>query len=131
MSPSEQTRVRARMAGREDTGTAPGSGVSGRVAAIVAAATAAWIVVTTLIVIRAGYSPLPFWDEWDRWRTYLTYHYTPAWFFLQHNEHRLTVPDVLFAADHLLFDARGWFLLACTFCLQGVAAAMLWRLSRR
>ena len=100
-------------------------------AAVAAVTIAIWIVSTTVLVIRAGYSPLPFWDEWDRWRRYLSHHYGPAGFFLQHNEHRLAVPGVLFAIDHLLFAGRDLFLLACTFCLQGLLGVMLWRLSWR
>ncbi len=95
---------------------------------LVAAGLALWIVITTLVVIRSGYVPLPNWDEWDLWRNYLTEHYSLRWFFEQHNEHRLVVPSLLFALDHLLFHAREWFLLACTFCLQGLSAVMLWRL---
>lgn len=101
--------------------------------ALVAAASglALWIVASTMAVIRAGYNPLPAWDEWDRWSTYLTDHYSLFWFFRQHTEHRLAVPKVLFAIDHLVFSARNWFLLVCTFCLQALTAVMLWRLSAR
>lgn len=102
-------------------------------AALAAAATilAAWTVATTLAVVRAGYCPLPAWDEWDRWRTYLADHYSLRWFFLQHMEHRIAAPRVLFAIDHLLFGARGRFLLACTLGLYVLLAGILYRLSLR
>lgn len=114
------------MAGREETGNnrvaGPGAPApDGRaslfslemLAAIVAVAGAGWIVATTLAVIRVGYSPLPFWDEWDRWQSYLIHRYTPAWFFLQHNEHRLAAPE-LPAGHEITIDViaedkgRGW-----------------------
>ena len=101
------------------------------VLAATAAVLALWIVGTTIAVIRAGHNALPFWDEWARWITWLRDHYSLHWFFAQHNEHRLAVPKLLFMIDHLLFRARNWFLLACSFSLQGVGGVMLWRCLRR
>ena len=98
---------------------------------LIAAGVALWIVATTLVVIRAGYVPLPAWDEWDLWSRYLVEHYSLRWFFEQHNEHRLVVPSLLFAIDRQLFHAREWFLLVCSFALQAVSAVMLWRLFAR
>lgn len=95
---------------------------------LVAAGLTLWIVATTLAVIRSGYVPLPAWDEWDLWSSYLTQHYSLRGFLQQHNEHRLLVPGLLFALDHLAFHAREWFLLLCSFCLQSLSAFIVWRL---
>jgi len=38
---------------------------------------------------------------------------------------------MLFAIDHLVFDARGWFLMVCAFCFQALTGIMLWQLAGR
>src|SRR5262249_39400811 len=66
-----------------------------RAAQIFTAAVALWVVASTLVIVRAGYSALPFWDEWDRWQRYLLYGYSSPFFFEQHNEHRIAAPALL------------------------------------
>ncbi len=98
---------------------------------LVSVGIAIWIVATTVLLIRAGHQSLPFWDEWDRWITWLRDGYSLKWFFEQHNQHRIALPKVLFALDHLWFHATNWFLLWCTFALQGVTGLLLWRFLMR
>ena len=96
---------------------------------ILGAALALWILGTTVEIARSGYAAIPTVDDWDRWITYLKDHYSPWWFFQQHFDHRLAAPKLLFAIDHLVFHARGWFPLVCSFCFQALTGIMLWRLA--
>ena len=98
---------------------------------MVTVALALWILATTIIVSRAGWVAIPTADDWDRWRTLVTDHYSLTWFFLQHVDHRLVGPKILFAIDHLVFHGRGWFLLLCAFCFQALTGFMLWWLAGR
>ena len=96
-----------------------------------AVALAVWILLGTIKITLAGWVPAPMADDWDRWDTYVTDHYTSSWFFREHVDHRLVVPKVLFAIDHLEFHARGWFVILCSFCFQAATGSMLWWLSGR
>ena len=87
------------------------------------------MLVSTLLVVRAGWVAIPVLDDWDRWIT-IAGHYSPSWFFLEHVDHRLVVPKILFAIDHLAFHGRGWFLLLCALCIQALTGLILWRLAR-
>src|SRR5579864_5923036 len=97
--------------------------------AALAVVVAIWILLSSIQIARTGWIALPITDDWDRWITYVHDHYTPGWFWQQHVDHRLAVPRVLFAVDHLFFRARGWFLLVCAFCFQALTGIMLWWLS--
>ncbi|MFZ0933865.1 MAG: hypothetical protein WB579_06250 [Bryobacteraceae bacterium] len=92
---------------------------------------AVWTLLTTIAATVAGYSALPYEDEWDTWLSYLRQGYSLPWFFALHNDHRIAAPRVLFAIDHLAFDGRRWFLLVSSFALQALLALLLWRLARR
>ena len=96
---------------------------------VLAVALALWILLSTINIVRFGWVAIPVGDDWDRWITYVTDHYSPSWFFREHVDHRLVVAKVLFAVDHLVFHARGWFLLVCAFGLQALTGFLLWRLS--
>ena len=96
---------------------------------MVSAGLAVWILITTIYVSCIGWVAIPVADDWDRWRTLVIEHYTPHWFFLEHVDHRLVVPKLLFTIDDLAFHARGWFLLLCAFCCQAVTGFLLWRLA--
>ena len=91
---------------------------------------AAWILLTTANMARLAWVPVPLIDDWDRWITYLT-DSRLEWFWHEHVDHRLVLPKVLFEVDHFLFAGRGWFLLVCSFCLQGITGFMLWRFAAR
>ena len=94
-----------------------------------AVALALWIVGTTIYIAHAGWVLIPTVDDWDRWMAYIQDHYTLKWFYEQHYDHRLVAPKLLFMIDHLLFHARGWFLLLCSFFFQTLTGLMLWRLA--
>jgi hypothetical protein len=98
-----------------------------RACAAAAVALALWVLGSTILLIRTGYSPLPNWDAWDDWREYLARGYSWTWFFQQHGDHRIALPRLLFAVDHLAFGARQVFLLLAICCLQALEALMLWR----
>ena len=102
-----------------------------RIFIALSAAFTAWILLTSANLARVGWTALPVADDWDRWTNFSRYHYTTFYFFQQHVDHRLVVPKLLFAVDHVLFHGRGWFLLICTFCIQALTAFMLLRLSER
>src|SRR6266545_2110144 len=81
---------------------------------LLAAAAALWIAGSTLVIIRRAWFPIPLFDGWDHWRWFvgpLKEHYTAAFLFVQHNEHRLVIPRIFFIADHLLFGGRSVSLL--------------------
>jgi hypothetical protein len=90
---------------------------------------ALWILGTTINLARTGWVAIPITDDLDRWFTFLKERFSVHWFFEQHFDHRLAAPKLLFALDYWLFHSRGWFLLVCEFCLQGLTALMLWRIS--
>lgn len=98
---------------------------------LLALALALWILGTTINIARSGWVTIPTADDWDRWLTYVTDHYSAYWFFRQHVDHRLVAPKILFAIDHLVFHARGWFLLLCAFSFQALTGFMLWWLAGR
>src|SRR5580700_6139408 len=87
---------------------------------------ALWILLTTINMARLSWAPVPLIDDWDRWITYLT-DSRLDWFWRVHVDHRLVLPKVFFELDHFLFQGRGWFLLVCSFCIQGLTAILLWR----
>lgn len=97
--------------------------------AVAAAGLAVWILITTIYMSHIGWAAIPVADDWDRWRTLVIDHYTSHWFFLEHVDHRLVVPKLLFAIDDLIFHGRGWFLLLCAFCWQAVTGFLLCRLA--
>jgi hypothetical protein len=90
-----------------------------------------WTLATTVNFTRSAWTPIPTLDDWDRWLTYAADHLSWHWLFVQHADHRLILPKVLFETDHVLFHGRSWFLILCTFGLQCLTGVMLWRLSGR
>ena len=101
------------------------------ISTLLSVALAAWVLFTTIGVARAGWTAIPIRDDWDRWTTYIQDHYSLAWFFREHIDHRLVVPKILLAVDHLAFHGRGWFVLIFSFCFQAVTGTILWWLSGR
>lgn len=70
----------------------------------------AWLVVNWMGTIRAivhTYNPLPIWDYWrvvQNFDKYKAFDFSVLW--VQHNEHRIVFPEIVFAADMLLFHGR-------------------------
>ncbi|WP_339744311.1 hypothetical protein [uncultured Maricaulis sp.] len=61
-----------------------------------------------------GYSPLPFWDQWD----FVGNGEIWSRLFAQHNEHRIPLPRLFFMLDNTLFGGRNAFLLIVVFGTQ-------------
>src|SRR5580700_9324334 len=99
--------------------------------ALLAVAIALWILLSTIVISHTGWVTVPVLDDWDRWITSIATHYSPSWFFIEHVDHRLAAPKILFMVDHLVFNGQGWFVLLCSYCLQLLTGIMLWRLSGR
>lgn len=65
------------------------------------------------IGVFLNYSPVPFWDMWDG---YLGFYINIIdgnynhW-LIQHNEHKILIPRILFYIDFLIFNGQGYFLL--------------------
>lgn len=132
MSPSHGSIAPDALNGPPSVGPAGSTAVGWALTAIMCIC-AAFVVLTTIIVIRISYTPLPLFDIWDYWRT------TALWkgdgaiqvLLQQHNEHRIAAARLLYLADHHWFSGQGWFLLVCSAACQICTAVILWRLSCR
>jgi hypothetical protein len=70
-----------------------------------------------------GYSPLPFWDQWD----FVGNAKIWSGLFDQHNEHRMPLPRVVFMLDNALFGGRNAFLLVVIMMTQlALWAGLVW-----
>lgn len=98
-----------------------------KIGATIAILIAAWVVGSTLFEVIVYHSPLPFWDQWQG----ITLDEILDRFFLQHNEHRLIFPRLVFIADILFFSGSNSFNLASMMVIQGVHAWLLAGLMRR
>ena len=84
--------------------------IAQRLGAAAALALFVWMAIawvhTGRTVIRF-YSPLPFWDYWDTVKQISHYrHFDLSVYWQQHNEHRIVFPEIIFAADYILFRGR-------------------------
>ena len=86
-----------------------------------------YILVTTLMVIRICYSPVPVSDQWDQWGLFLGSKTYSSFLFDQHNEHRIVFARMFFYIDQFVFHARNTFLLVSIFLIQVITAVCLWR----
>lgn len=75
-----------------------------------------------LWIMRAGYSPTPFGDEWTVLAKLAKSNSFFAWLWQQHNEHRYPFLKLTIYADVRWFAAKGIFLFALTF----LAMALHW-----
>ena len=73
----------------------------------------------------AEYSPVPIWDYW---RTVQSLdellHLSPKHFWLQHNEHRIIFPELVFALDYRFFRGMEVLPIACSLFCQVMSS---WR----
>ena len=65
------------------------------------------------------YSPIPFYDMWD---AYLNFYVQVnqgdiAYWWSQHNEHRIVLSRILFWIDIRFFQGRIWFLIVINYLL--------------
>ncbi len=102
------------------------------VLACVGCLVAAYVLITSLIIVHNAYSPLPLEDSWSLWQeaykqhgNYLTF---LSW---QHNEHRIVVTRLVYIIDRLVFHGRSLFPLVCSLLLQAATGVWLYRIVRR
>lgn len=98
-----------------------------RVAGFAAIALALVSLALTAQAVLSAWSPLPFWDQWERVTTGQLF----ANWFAPHNEHRIVVPSLFFMIDSSLFGGRNVFLLVSIWVIQAVHTALLIWLARR
>lgn len=98
-----------------------------RVAGFAAILLAVISISLTLQAVLMAWSPLPFWDQWER--VTLAQHFS-QW-FAQHNEHRIVVPTVFFMVDAALFGGRNVFSLSSIWLIQVAHTVLLIWLARR
>ena len=99
--------------------------------ACVGVAATAYILITTLIIVHNGYTPLPYVDSWNFWRSRIFHGNFTAFLFNEHAEHRIAVPRLFFIIDGLVFHARNVFTLVCSLLAQLVTGVWLYKLARR
>jgi hypothetical protein len=92
------------------------------VAAAISLAIAAYVVVTTLLMVIGNWSSVPSSDHWDL-LIFSPEQVSLGWLFAQDNEHREALPKLILAADAFLFAETGVFAVACTIAL---AAGLVW-----
>lgn len=82
----------------------------------------------TIVAIIREYNPLPVWDYWqvpEHFARYKAFDLGVLW--LQHNEHRIVFPEIVFAIDMLLFRGRQIFALSVSFlCYFGIWMVLAW-----
>ncbi len=92
---------------------------------------AAWFINNATDTVRRivdFYNPLPVWDYWDivlKLSAYQSSHWSVLW--MQHNEHRIVFPELVFAADLLWLHGRMVLPLVTSFlCYLGTWIALSW-----
>jgi hypothetical protein len=83
------------------------------------------VVAMTLRMVVLGWSPAPFWDQWDNLISGRSVSW--SWLIAQHNEHRLFVPRLVFWLDWLLSAETNIVDYACNVLSQtALFALLLW-----
>ncbi len=84
-------------------------------------------VVYTAHAIRLDYTAVPFWDSW-RSPQYLDQllRFDPRHFWVQHNEHRIVFPEMVYALDYIFFRGELLLPIACNIASQLAQLALLW-----
>jgi hypothetical protein len=81
----------------------------------------------TARAIRLDYTPVPIWDSWrsvqyvDQLLTFDLSH-----FWVQHNEHRIVFPEMVYALDYIFFRGEQLLPIACNIACQLAQLALLW-----
>ncbi len=92
---------------------------------------AAYILITSLIIVHNAYSPLPLEDSWSVWQLYKQYGSYSVFLFWQHNEHRIVVTRLIYVIDHFVFHGRSLFPLVCSLLFQAATGVWLYRIAGR
>ncbi len=98
---------------------------------VLTALTALFVLLAVIGGFR-GYSPVPFWDMWKGYVSFLDQAGTGDWsaWWAQHNEHRIVLARLFFWADLNWFGGAGWFLIIVNYLLVGLGATLFWRILR-
>jgi hypothetical protein len=86
----------------------------------------------TARAIRLDYTAVPLWDSWrsvyyvDQLLRFDLRH-----FWVQHNEHRIVFPEMVYALDYIFFRGKQLLPIACNIAFQLAQLALLWWLLRR
>jgi len=86
----------------------------------------------TARTIRLDYTPVPIWDSWrsvqyvDQLLRFDLRH-----FWVQHNEHRIVFPEMVYALDYIFFRGEQLLPIACNIACQLAQVALLWWLLQR
>ena len=79
----------------------------------------------TARAIRLDYTPVPIWDSWrsvqylDRLLKFDLRH-----FWVQHNEHRIGFPEMVYALDYIFFPGEQLLPIACNVACQLAQASL-------
>lgn len=98
-----------------------------RTLAYTAVALAVLSAAVMLVLVAQSWSPLPFWDQWER----VGAAQQLGGLFRPHNEHVIAIPRLFFALDASLFGGRNLFLLVVIQLVQAAHLALLIVLARR
>jgi hypothetical protein len=93
------------------------------VAAVIAAGCGVFILVMTLRMVVLGWSPTPFWDQWDNIMSGRLLSW--SWLVAQWNEHRIFIPRLIFWLDRWLAAETNIFDFALNILIQAAMTALL------
>ena len=81
----------------------------------------------TARAIRLDYTPVPIWDSW-RSVQYVAQllRFDLRHFWVQHNEHRIVFPEMVYALDYIFFRGEQLLPFACNIACQLAQLALLW-----
>lgn len=92
---------------------------------------AGWLIfnfVQTVLLVVGDYSLLPLTDYWripQFWANFHASHLSTLW--VQHNEHRIVFPELIYVADIFLFQGRMYLPIALSgLCYLGVWILLVW-----
>jgi hypothetical protein len=88
------------------------------------------LIYTVLYTARAisfDYTPVPIWDSW-RSVQYVNQliRFDLSHFWVQHNEHRIVFPEMVYALDYIFFRGKQLLPVACNIACQLAQLALLW-----
>ena len=104
---------------------------SNSVLACVGCLVAAYILITSLIIVHNACSPLPLEDSWSIWQLYKQYGNYLTFLFWQHNEHRIVMIRLIYMVDRFAFHGRSLFPPVCSLLVQAATGVWLYRIVRR
>jgi hypothetical protein len=101
--------------------------VASAIAAAIVAVCGIFVVVTTLRMVILGWSPAPFWDQWDSLMSGRSLSW--SWLVKQHNEHRIFLPRLIFWLDRWLAAETNIVDFVVNVLVQAALAALLFWLA--